>query len=598
MKRDFPNSRKKLFSLHELSLRQQIPLLVCLLLCIVILIFGLLAYMSVKSIEIKAGKLRLVSLASQAGSMIEESLKDIIINTEEVIPEEAIRTYLKSGDEESKNTILNVLQRIGGDGSSVCAELRDSSFRVLLSAGRAPDHRPANINLFPAATISNPGNRAGNIYQINDSIYFPVIIPVTDNKKTVAYITRCRLVKITSKLIEQFSKLAGRGAALYVGNRDGSLWTDLVHPVPYRFPVSDVSEGKTFEYVQKNGKDRLTGAAKYVPATPWMIVLEFPAAAFLHASTQFFNWILFAGLVLLSGGIIAAWLMSRYLTRPLNALTAAATAITAGNYTSNVTARGSDEVGKLSRSFNVMSAKLKEAQNKMEQQIVEARQMNGQLRTLSAHMENVREEERLHIAREMHDELGQLLTGFKMEVYLLKRKLKGHENVEIAEKIHSLENAAGEAIQFVRRLSSELRLGPLEDLGLVAALEWYCGEFTKRYHIPVTFTSSVAGLPASPLVRTGIFRIYQESLTNIARHAQASQVDVNFSIANGNLLLTIKDNGKGFNADSSERRKTLGLLGMKERAIMIGAILKITSVLNEGTLVEITVPLAKEQEAV
>lgn len=597
MKRDFLNSRKKIFSLQELSLRQQIPLLVCLLLCSVIVIFGLLAYMSVKSIEIKAGKLRLVSLASQAGSMIEESLKGIIINTEEVIPEEAIRTYLKSGAEESKTTILNVLQRIGGDGSSVCAELRDSSFRVLLSAGRAPDHRPANISLFPVAAISNPENRAGNIYQINDSIYFPVIIPVTDNKKTVGYITRYRLVKITSKLIEQFSKLAGRGAALYVGNRDGSLWTNLVHPVPYQFPVSDFSEGKTFEYMQKNSKNKLTGAAKYVQGTPWMIVLEFPAVAFLHASTQFFNWILFAGLVLVIGGIIAAWLMSRYLTRPLNALTAAATAITAGNYASNVTARGSDEVGKLSRSFNVMSAKLKEAQDKMEQQIVEARQMNGQLRTLSAHMENVREEERLHIAREMHDELGQLLTGFKMEVYLLKRKLKGHENAEIAEKIHSLENAAGEAIQFVRRLSSELRLGPLEDLGLVAALEWYCGEFTKRYHIPVSFKSSVASPPASPLVRTGIFRIYQESLTNIARHAQATQVDINFSIANGNLLLTIKDNGKGFNADSPEKRKTLGLLGMKERAIMIGAILKITSAPNGGTMVEITVPPAKEQGA-
>ncbi len=597
MKRDFPNSRKKIFSLQELSLRQQIPLLVCLLLCSVIVIFGFLAYMSVKSIEIKAGKLRLASLAAQAGNMIEESLKDIIIHTEEAVPEDAIRTYLKSGADESKNTILNVLQRIGGDGSSVCAELRDSSFRVLLSAGRAPDHRPANISLFPAAAKSDPENRAGYIYQINDSIYFPVIIPVIDNKKTVGYITRYRLVKITSKLIEQFSKLAGRGAALYVGNRDGSLWTDLVHPVSYRFPVSDFSEGKTFEYVQKNGKDKLTGAAKYVQATPWMIVLEFPAAAFLHASTQFFNWILFAGLVLVSGGIIAAWLMSRYLTRPLNALTAAASAITAGNYTSKVTVRGSHEVGKLGRSFNAMSAKLREAQDKMEQQIVEARQLNGQLRMLSAHMENVREEERLHIAREMHDELGQLLTGFKMEVYLLKRKLKGYQDAEISEKIHSLENTAGEAIQFVRKLSSELRLGPLEDLGLVAALEWYCGEFTKRYHIPVVFKSQVTNLPISPLIKTGLFRIYQESLTNIARHAQATQVDVNFSITNDNLLLTIKDNGKGFNANSSERRKTLGLLGMKERAIMIGAALKITSAPNEGTLVEITVPLAKEQDA-
>ena len=101
----------------------------------------------------------------------------------------------------------------------------------------------------------------------------------------------------------------------------------------------------------------------------------------------------------------------------------------------------------------------------------------------------------------------------------------------------------------------------------------------------------------SPLVRTGIFRIYQESLTNIARHAKATRVDINLSVTNDNLLLTIKDNGQGFNLNSSERRKTLGLLGMKERAIMIGATLKITSAPSEGALVEITAPLVKEQGA-
>src|SRR5690606_37988515 len=101
---------------------------------------------------------------------------------------------------------------------------------------------------------------------------------------------RYRQVKITSKLIEQFSNLAGRGAALYVGNRDGSLWTDLVHPVSYRLPVSQSSDNKTFEYVRENN-DKLIGAVRYIPDTPWIVVLEFPHQAFLQASTQFFNWL-------------------------------------------------------------------------------------------------------------------------------------------------------------------------------------------------------------------------------------------------------------------------------------------------------------------
>ena len=593
MKGEFLNPKKISLSLQGLSLRQRIPLLICLLLCSVVAIFSLMSYISVRSLEMNAGKQRLINLASQASGMIEESLRDIVMDTEEAITEHTVLAYLKSGTAESKSATLHLLQQIGGDGSSVYAELMDNNFNILLSAGRAPDRRPGSLKPLPDTSLKNFTNKAGNIYQVNDSIYFPVIIPVMENKKAIGYIVRYRQVKITSKLIEQFSKLAGRGAALYVGNRDGSLWTDLVHPVSYQLPVGHFNKDKTYEYVQKNN-NKLIGAVRYIPDAPWVVVLEFPHQAFLQASTQFFNWLIVVGLILIGGGIIAAWLMSRNLTRPLNTLTAAAAAIAGGHYASTVDVSGSGEVGKLGRSFNAMSAKLKAAQDVMKQQILEAKQMNEQLRNLSAHMENVREEERLHIAREMHDELGQLLTGFKMEVYLLKRKLAGDEDPAIAEKIHSLENAAGEAIQFVRRLSSELRLGPLEDLGLIAALEWYCGEFTKRFNIPVAFSSSVANLQISGLIKTGLFRIYQESLTNVARHAAATSVEVSFDIINDKLSLTIRDNGKGFNASSSEKRKTLGLLGMNERAIMIGGSLKIRSAKGKGTVVEITAPLIND----
>ncbi|HRP56996.1 HAMP domain-containing protein [Agriterribacter sp.] len=588
----FPGIKKISFSLQGLSLRQRIPLLICLLLCSVVAVFSLMSYLSVRSLGINAGKQRLINLTIQAGNMIEESLRDIVIDTDEAIAENVVLDYLKHGTTASKKATLNLLEQIGGDGSSVYAELMDNDFNTLLSAGRAPGYRPGSLKPLPDTSLRNFTNKAGNIYHVNDSIYFPVIIPVLDDKKAIAYIIRYRQVKITSKLIEQFSKLAGRGAALYVGNRDGSLWTNLVHPVSYQLPVSHLNKEKTFEYVNNN--NHLIGAVRYIPDTPWIVVLEFPHQAFLQASTQFFNWLMIVGFILIGSGIIAAWLMSRNLTRPLNTLTAAAAAIAGGDYASTVDVSGGGEVAKLGESFNAMSTKLKSAQDIMKQQILEAKQMNEQLRHLSAHMEKVREEERLHIAREMHDELGQLLTGFKMDVYLLKRKLSGNEDPAITEKIRSLENAAGEAIQFVRKLSSELRLGPLEDLGLIAALEWYCGEFTKRFNIPVAFNSSVTNIQTSSLIKTGLFRIYQESLTNIARHAGATRVEVNFEVINDKISLTIRDNGKGFNADPPEKRKTLGLLGMNERAIVIGGSLKIRSAKGKGTIVEITVPIVKD----
>src|SRR5262249_18638002 len=156
--------------------------------------------------------------------------------------------------------------------------------------------------------------------------------------------------------------------------------------------------------------------------------------------------------------------------------------------------------------------------------VVETAEINEQLRSLSAHLQNIREDERMHIAREMHDELGQLLTGFKMDVAWLNKKLND-ASAEIAkEKLQSMIHLIDDAIRFVRKLASELRPSILDDLGLIAALEWHGHEFEKRYNIKIDFRSSVQELDIPKDVATGLFRIYQESLTNVARHSGAKRV--------------------------------------------------------------------------
>lgn len=589
MKRKLSDHSKTLFKLSRLSLRHQIPLLVSFLLCAVILIFGFISYFTVKNLEMKAGRYRLIDLATQVSNMIEESLNEVYEQIEEDIPGKSVITYLKTPSPADESSIMEALNQISREKSSVYAELRDDSFRPVLAAGKTPYYLPADRAFFPVMNAGKNGSRTGNFYHIKDTIYFPVIIPIKEEKNIIGYITCYRAVKITSKLMTQFSKVAGVGASLYVGNGDGSLWTDLVSPVSYTLPVEHPKNGMVFSS-NLNSKEVRTGAISFIKETPWIVVLEFPGWAFTYASAQFFYWLIISGLLIIIGGFVVAWLLSRYITRPIKALTNATTSIAEGNYPASVAVRGGDEVRKLVQSFNAMSAKLKTAQDRMEQHILEAKEMNVQLRSLSAHLENIREEERRKIAREMHDELGQLLTGFKMDIYLLKRKLKDNENPEVGERIHTLENTAGEAIQFVRKLSSELRLGPLEELGLEAALEWYCGEFTRRYQVPVNFKSSGDKVKVPSAYKSGIFRIFQESLTNIARHANATQVEVTLHINENILVLTIKDNGLGFNPEK-EKKKTLGLLGMEERAIMLGGSLKITSAPKQGTLVEIIVGL-------
>lgn len=233
------------------------------------------------------------------------------------------------------------------------------------------------------------------------------------------------------------------------------------------------------------------------------------------------------------------------------------------------------------------SIERKRAEEKMQQ-------MNEELRSLSAHLLNIREEERARIAREIHDELGQQITGLKMDVSWLGKKLSGKDiPAVVREKLSDMASLLDDTVHTVRKIASELRPSLLDDIGLVAALDWQSNEFKKRFGIPVLFVSQYEELKIETAIATGLFRIYQETLTNVARHARATKVESSLEMDDNNVTLTIIDNGKGFDASNIKNRKTLGLLGMKERAAIIGGILEIKSELKKGTTVTISVPVQK-----
>ena len=216
---------------------------------------------------------------------------------------------------------------------------------------------------------------------------------------------------------------------------------------------------------------------------------------------------------------------------------------------------------------------------------------HNELRELATHLQHIRENERTSIAREIHDELGQQLTGLKMDVSWLGKKLAASADEPISMKINDIIKLIDETVKTVRRISTQLRPSILDDLGLLAAMEWQCDEFEKRSEIPIDFTSNVASVQLSPDMTTGLFRIFQECLTNISRHAGATHVEARLHVRDRNLTLQIRDNGRGFNIQESGKKKTLGLLGMRERTLLMGGTCEITSRPGEGTLVEISVPV-------
>jgi|CXWL01.1.fsa_nt_gi PAS domain S-box-containing protein len=227
---------------------------------------------------------------------------------------------------------------------------------------------------------------------------------------------------------------------------------------------------------------------------------------------------------------------------------------------------------------------------KAEEEILE---INKRLRLLSEYLQNVREEERTHMAREIHDELGQQLTVMKMDVAWLNEKLR-KTDTSIRQRTEELNEMLDKTVITVRRIASELRPSMLDDMGLGAAIEWHLSEFEKRSGVKTEFNMMQSELPLPDAIKTGLFRVVQESLTNVGRYAKAKKVAISLQQKDGHLAMLIKDNGVGFDiAEKIAAKKTLGILGMTERCYIMGGTFNINSTPGKGTTITVKVPFGE-----
>jgi signal transduction histidine kinase len=280
----------------------------------------------------------------------------------------------------------------------------------------------------------------------------------------------------------------------------------------------------------------------------------------------------------LVAGLVVAYALATFLTRPLSRLTEAARAVGAGDLSRIVTVPGRDETAQVARAFNRMTEQLQEKEK-------ERTELLGKV--ISAH-----EEERKRIARELHDEAGQALTSVLLG-------LKGLEDTcQLAEqrtKAGDLRKVTAETLDLMRDIALELRPSTLDDLGLVAALQRYVADFGRKYAVETDFhPGGLEGVRLNPQAETALYRIAQEALTNVVRHAEAHAVSVLLDRRDGRATLVVEDDGKGFDAEDVRRRgstnRKLGLLGMEERASLVGGSITIESRAGGGTAVFVEVP--------
>ena len=230
----------------------------------------------------------------------------------------------------------------------------------------------------------------------------------------------------------------------------------------------------------------------------------------------------------------------------------------------------------------------------------QARASSEGFRKLSARIQFLREEERTRISREVHDELGQQLTGMKMQLRLIENHIADRDDRSLNPIIDALveaEETVDETLHSVRRISNGLRPMALDHLGLASALRDEAEDFSRKTGIicAIAITGAEKRLPSD--VETAVFRIFQESLTNIARHAKASKVDAECVFSDHNLVLRVRDDGVGIDFSRLGKRGSLGLKGMRERATSVGGTIAVNALPEKGTEVVLTIPLPVSEDS-
>lgn len=360
-------------------------------------------------------------------------------------------------------------------------------------------------------------------------------------------------------------------------------------------------KGRDDGYFEADGPDgvrRLYGFRRMdLPDRPLLVTVGIPVAvAYSEVNRRLSTSLGVLAVVTIAAFVFARRFSGSLFERKIESVLRAARNLSAGDLTARTgEAWTPDEVGELARTFDAMAAAL-------QQRTVELEGSVDSLRALTARLETIREEERTRISREIHDELGQALTGIRMDMDRLEARLRDARltpdaAAPIVAKLASARTLVDAASESARRISRQLRPSVLDVLGFRAAVEWQLDEFRARTGVDIELLAPDP-LPALDEQRAvALFRILQETLTNVMRHAQASQVTVRVAHEDGAIVLEVMDNGQGFDVDSRSAAGRLGLLGMRERATSLGGAIEIVSAPGRGTTVRVQLPLAAKGTA-
>jgi signal transduction histidine kinase len=373
------------FSFRNLSIRQQLPLLICLLLLSLILLFGAVSYYGIRSATLAIGQERLRSLTGQLTSMFQQNARTMLNITQTSANQVGVSGAKEVFQKIMQDTLTARVELLDTSGNIVSAESRTGPGKFKPAPNRNDLSGPIEHSVVAGEITAKhrDSNFVGKFYLLGDSIYYPIIATITADQKAAGFLVRWRVVQASPKSVTQLSQLLGANAVLHFGNSDGTLWTDMAKTVPP--PPFDIHAAKGIVTYDQPGLGKAIASAMPLPGTKWIILVALSRSLILEAADRLLYWIIGFGALLVAVGMLVAWLISRNFTRRLDRLSQATAALASGDYTSPVTIDRQDELGKLASAFNSMAKQVIQAQHLLEQQV---RDRTKELETANKELES------------------------------------------------------------------------------------------------------------------------------------------------------------------------------------------------------------------
>lgn len=530
-----PTPRRLLFS--RLSIEQRLPLLICILLLAVIITFGSTAYLGIKNAELSAGKERLNALTNQLNALFEGANNSLVPAAKKIAHEPAIKAFLQTNGRDSGNKVKLLLNNAREDTIMPLLELFNAKKTKVLSS----DTPAVNININRSSILPDVADtafgEAGKLYLANNKMYFPVVVAVADTQ-TIGYIILWRRLVSTREEIDAISQLMGSGSAFYLGNNDGSFWTDGLTPIPAP-PVDLKNVDRVITYTGPKNYT-VIASAKPLANSRWLLLIALSQQKVIATANRFLSWIFVVGGVLIVAGILAAWFMSRNITKPLKNLTAAASSIAKGNYSLHVDVHRDDELGKLAAAFNTMAVQVRNAQHDLEKKV---EHRTAELETANKELEAFS----YSVSHDLHQPL-RIIDGYAT---VLSKKFSDKLDEEGAQLLGSIKARAsrmGRLIDELLHLSylgkKELTIQHTDMNTLMKAVVKEQLILTSK-HVEIKTGNLEAAVCDNTLIR----QVWSNLISNAIKYSATREhprIEIGSYKKDDEIIYSVKDNGVGF----------------------------------------------------